>query len=52
MGCIFDLRDGPPWRVDLTWRAWLVICPQFFKIDLFYTAVEGGSGRFRPGSDA
>lgn len=34
-GLHLDLRGDPPWRVDLTWRAWHAICPRFFKIDLF-----------------
>jgi len=34
-GLHIDLRQGPPWRVDLTWRAWMVSCPEFWKINLF-----------------
>jgi len=33
-GLHIDLRQGPPWRVDLTWRAWMPSCPQFWKINL------------------
>lgn len=33
-GLHIDLRQGPLWRVDLTWRAWIVSCPQFWKINL------------------
>lgn len=32
-GVHIDVRE-PPFRVDLTWRAWLPVCPAFFKIDL------------------
>lgn len=39
-GLYIDLREGPPWFVDLTWRGWLAICPAFFKIDLFYTSLN------------
>jgi len=35
-GLHIDLRGPPPWRVDMTWREWIVICPRFFKIDLFF----------------
>jgi len=35
-----DLRGRePPWRIDLTWRGWIEICPQFFKMDLLMTNV-------------
>jgi hypothetical protein len=33
-GAHIDMREGPPWFVDLTWRAWIAICPRFFRIDL------------------
>jgi hypothetical protein len=33
-GAHIDMREGPPWSVDLTWRAWIAICPRFFRIDL------------------
>ncbi|MBP0583239.1 DUF2169 domain-containing protein [Labrys sp. LIt4] len=33
-GVHIDMREGPPWRVDLTWRAWIAVCPLFFKVDL------------------
>jgi len=33
-GVHIDLRQGPPWRLDLTWRAWMASCPQFWKVDL------------------
>jgi len=39
-----DLRDQePPWRIDLTWRGWAEICPQFFKMDLFMTGLGDDS---------
>jgi len=39
-----DLRGSePPWRIDLTWRGWVEICPQFFKIDLFMMGINDGS---------
>lgn len=34
-GVHIDAR-GDNLRVDLTWRGWLPICPQFFRVDLFY----------------
>lgn len=40
-GVHIDLtNETAPWRLDLTWRAWGVICPQFFKIDLFSTHLD------------
>lgn len=33
-GLHLDLRQGPPWRLDLTWRAWVVRGEGFFKIAL------------------
>lgn len=32
-GVHMDFR-APPMRVDLTWRAWLPVCPSFLQIDL------------------
>lgn len=29
-----------PWKVDLTWRGWAAICPQFFKVDLFHAELD------------
>lgn len=34
------LSQAAPWQVHLTWRAWAVICPEFFKIDLFATTLN------------
>ncbi len=40
-GVHLDLTsEVAPWRLDLTWRAWGVICPQFFKIDLYSTRLD------------
>jgi hypothetical protein len=39
-GLHLDLRQGPPWRVELTWRGWIVSCPRFWKIDLSYCRIE------------
>lgn len=55
-GLHIDLREGPPWRVDLTWRNWVPICPRFFKIDLSLgsvaeTAWLPGAGEDGPGID-
>lgn len=33
-GLHLDLRGDAPWRVDLTWRTWVAICPRYFKVDL------------------
>jgi len=34
-GVHIDVRKiKEPWRVDLTWRAWLPICPYFWKLEL------------------
>ncbi|MEO3999634.1 DUF2169 domain-containing protein [Mesorhizobium sp. CAU 1732] len=41
-GLHLDLRKGPPWRVDLTWRGWMEINPEFFKVDLFLADPESG----------
>lgn len=38
-GAHLDLRE-PPVRVDLTWRAWLPVCPSFFKIDLTAASID------------
>lgn len=35
-GVHIDMRAlEAPWRVDLTWRGWATICPQFLKIALY-----------------
>ncbi|PRH88011.1 DUF2169 domain-containing protein [Labrys okinawensis] len=33
-GVYIDMRGEPPWQVDLTWRGWIVTCPQFLRIDI------------------
>lgn len=39
-GVHLDLRaTKAPWKVDLTWRGWAAICPQFLHIDLFETGL-------------
>lgn len=38
-GVHIDAREAP-FRVDITWRAWLPICPAFFKIDLKTTTLD------------
>ena len=38
-GVHIDTREEP-FTVDITWRAWLPICPQFFKIDLSVGTIE------------
>jgi len=38
-GLHIDLRTGPPWRLDLTWRSWVVACPRFMKIDLYHATL-------------
>lgn len=40
-GVHIDMRAlKAPWRVDLTWRGWATICPQFFNIELFQTELD------------
>lgn len=37
-GVHLDLsRQKAPWRVDLTWRTWVALCPDFLKAELYYT---------------
>ncbi|WP_180899179.1 DUF2169 family type VI secretion system accessory protein [Martelella soudanensis] len=38
-GVHVDTREEP-FTVAITWRAWLPVCPQFFKIDLFAGSLD------------
>jgi hypothetical protein len=39
-GLHLDMRQGPPWRVDLTWRGWIVSCPQFWKMEAYLCGLQ------------
>jgi hypothetical protein len=43
-GLHVDLRGDPPWRVELTWRAWIAAPPCDFAIDLFYASLAENAG--------
>lgn len=39
-GVHIDMRElRAPWRVDLTWRAWMPLCPTFWKFELHHAAL-------------
>jgi hypothetical protein len=38
-GVHIDLRT-PPYRVDITWRCWLPVCPNFLRMDLHVEPLE------------
>jgi hypothetical protein len=40
-GLHIDMRGPPPWKVDITFRSWIDICPQFFLINLGATDAKG-----------
>jgi hypothetical protein len=48
-GLHLDMRQGPPWRVDLTWRGWIASCPRFWKVDMAHCSIA--SARSLPRSD-
>jgi len=33
------MSQKPPWRLELTWRVWAVICPDFLKADLYWVSL-------------
>lgn len=33
-GLHIDLRGGAPWRVEITFRCWIEICPRFLRADV------------------
>ena len=42
-GLHLDLRGPPPWRVAITFRAWVEICPRFHLLDLALTDAAGAA---------
>ena len=40
-GLHIDLRNEPPWAVEITYRGWLEICPRFLKVDAGFTDAAG-----------
>ena len=42
-GLHIDMRGDAPWRVDLTFRCWLEICPRFYCVDLALTDARGAA---------
>lgn len=43
-GVHLDLRNGPPWWVDITFRAWIEICPRFQKVDVIHADTRSANG--------
>jgi hypothetical protein len=39
-GVHLDVRDDPPWRLDLTWRAWVKMHVRVYRIELFQGTTE------------
>lgn len=42
-GLHLDLRGPPPWRVAITFRAWVEVCPRFHLLDLGLTDAAGAA---------
>lgn len=43
-GLHIDMRNEPPWTVDVTFRVWIEICPRFQKVDLIHADSRGAGG--------